>query len=391
MPAINGPTLSEVERITAVSDPVVRNLQITQCYHELSATLGQRTGGGANWCSFATWASKQAGQTIRKEDLARTLEGALGSQTAVEQATRDLASAAQKVSARLGTGEIRKFIWKVLEPEAAFERSSQAVAGGNLKVFAEIGREFARFNADCLPDTTYDEGKMARWCEALRPGPAPEGQDALRQAFSNYYRALFEEDGKARHELLLFANLKIGYHEQTRLQPEINAALDAPILSPQMFARNLLQALRPEWGGLIQVVLYLLRLLGRLTEFDRASAAYLEAAQREAQRIVTETMMTIELPHGQRQRLGQDLASTFPPILAHLTNPDLIDLLTQIDPTPDSTLETGAQYWGDLPDRLHFIADMFRCFHISPDLFLAPFTEQQTAALKDGRLPAGRL
>ena len=69
------PTVADVDRIAALADPVLRNLQITQCYCELSRAFAARTGGApANWCTFATWASKQAGQTIRKEDLARTFE-----------------------------------------------------------------------------------------------------------------------------------------------------------------------------------------------------------------------------------------------------------------------------------------------------------------------------
>ncbi len=69
------PTVADVERIAALGDPVSRNLQITQCYSELSRLFAARTGGGpANWCTFATWASKQAGQTIRKEDLQRAFE-----------------------------------------------------------------------------------------------------------------------------------------------------------------------------------------------------------------------------------------------------------------------------------------------------------------------------
>ena len=69
------PTVADVERIAALGDPVLRNLQITQCYCELSRLFAARTGGEpANWCTFATWASKQAGQTIRKEDLRRAFE-----------------------------------------------------------------------------------------------------------------------------------------------------------------------------------------------------------------------------------------------------------------------------------------------------------------------------
>jgi hypothetical protein len=60
--ATNGiPTINDVNRITTAADAVVRNLQITQCYHELSLGLAERTGEIANWCTFATWASKQAG------------------------------------------------------------------------------------------------------------------------------------------------------------------------------------------------------------------------------------------------------------------------------------------------------------------------------------------
>ena len=70
--------LADVEAICRHVDPVLRNLRITQAYHELSAGLAAWAGEAANWCTFATWASRQAGQTIRREDLARTLEAGLG-------------------------------------------------------------------------------------------------------------------------------------------------------------------------------------------------------------------------------------------------------------------------------------------------------------------------
>ena len=47
------PTLADVDRIAALSDPVIRNLQITQCYHDLAAVMAIRLRG-ANWCTFAT-------------------------------------------------------------------------------------------------------------------------------------------------------------------------------------------------------------------------------------------------------------------------------------------------------------------------------------------------
>ena len=119
--------------------------------------------------------------------------------------------------------------------------------------------------------------------------------------------------------------------------------------------------------------------------------AFLAAMQREAQYITTETMMTITLPPRQRLRLGDDLRSGFPTVLQKIANPELKALLNQIDPTPDSTLESGADLWGDFADRLHFIADMFRCYQTAEELYDPPFLPGQTAALKEGRLPVGEL
>ena len=391
MPADTIPTTSDVERIAALSDPVLRNLQITQCYHELALPLMERTGGNANWCAFATWASKQAGQSIRKEDLTRMLEKAMLTEAEAKEASQDLVVAARRIGSKLGVEEILDMSWKVMDPEFAFTRSSDAVARGNRKVFAEIGREFARFYAACLDKTTYQAEKIALYCDQLLPGEPPDGQRYLRQAFQAYYQALFEEDEKARIELLLLANLEIGFHEQTRLQPEINEALAAPVISPQEFTQNLLNALLPGQGGLAQLIWLVLRLFSKLVGFEFAVEAYAAAARRQAQHIITETMMAIEMPCQQQLRLGEDLTAGFPPALQHISNPDLLNLLAQIDSTPDSTRESGAEYWGDLPDRLHFIADMFRCYAISPDMLEAPFTAEQAAALKEGRIPAGRL
>jgi hypothetical protein len=391
MPAENFPTLAQVDQITANPDAVIRNLQITQCYHELSLALAARTEQAANWCTFATWASKQAGQTIRKEDLARTLENTIGSSAEVAQAAQGVEAAAQRAGSRLKIETILEFIWKVWDPASAFERSSDAVARGNRKVYAEIGREFTRFYAACLEDTAFDAAKIAQFCEALRPGEPPEGQEYLRQAFRCYYQALFEDDEKTRTELLLLANIEIGFHEQTRLQPEIAEALAAPVIEPEQLAGNLLNALFPQREWLSRLILMAMRLLGRLTEFDRAVETLAAALRQEAQRIVTEFMMTIELPHGVRLHLGDDLRAEFPPSLKQITNPDLRLLLERIDPTPDSPTESGAELWANLPDRLHFIADMFRCFALTPDLQEPPYTLKQVAALKEGRLPEGRL
>ena len=73
--------VEKIDAIASLTEPVLRNLQITQCYYELSKAFASRMNLGANWCTFATWASKQAGQTIRREDLQHTLELALKKRT----------------------------------------------------------------------------------------------------------------------------------------------------------------------------------------------------------------------------------------------------------------------------------------------------------------------
>lgn len=100
--------------------------------------------------------------------------------------------------------------------------------------------------------------------------------------------------------------------------------------------------------------------------------------------------MTISLPH-ERLQLGKDLNAEFPVSLKEIANPDLRALLERIDPTPNSLHETGAVDWADLPDRLHFIVDLFRCYQESQDLFEPPFTPEQVTTLKSGHLPVGQL
>ncbi|MCB9456307.1 MAG: hypothetical protein H6671_10015 [Anaerolineaceae bacterium] len=390
LPEINRvPTVAEVDRITALPDPVIRNLQITQCYHELAAALTTRTGVQANWCAFATWASKQAGQTIRKEDLARTLENLLRAAPSV-QSLPDAAATTRAFGSSLPEDEIQETLAEVLNPLAAFDRASDAVGRGNKKVYEEIARVFADFCAECLHDMTYDSATIAQFCGKLRPGNPPDGQEYLRQAFTSYYRALFETDPKTQSELLLLANIEIGFHEQTRLQPEILEAMDAAFVDPQPFRLRVIKALFPNRGWTARIRLFLLRLFRRPSPFDQVLDALVIEARRRAHLLITEYMMTISFP-GTLLRLGHDVPGEFPVSLQQIALPDLRALLDQIDTTPDSTRDTGAVDWSRLPDRLHYIADLFRCYHEWPALFDPPFTPAQVAALKAGRLPEDRL
>ncbi len=384
------PTLAEVDRIAALTDPVIRNLQITQCYHELAVAMAARASG-ANWCTFATWASKQAGQTIRKEDFARLLDDALRAEPVRAQAAPDVAASVQALGSPHSAAEIQETVWDVINPLAAVDRASDAVGRGNQKVYEEIGREFARFEAACLNDAAPDSEKIARFCEGLRPGDPPDGQQYLRQAFARYYQAFFESDAGQRAQLMLLANIEIGFHEQTRLQPEIAEAMNAAFIDPQDFRSRLIKALFPQNSWLVRLRLFLLKLFGRPQPLDAAFDDRLAEARRLAHLIITEYMMTIGLPHDVVLHLGQDLTAEFSPSLKQITLPDLQALLARIDPTPDSTRGSGAVDWSVLPDRLHYIVDLFRCYHESTDLFDPPFSAEQVATLKAEKLPDGRL
>jgi hypothetical protein len=377
----------DVDRVAAISDPVIRNLRITQAYHELSATTAARLGPVANWCTFATWASKQAGRTIRQEDLRRSLEAAFSSSPAAEDAVREVGAEAGRLRADTAPEASLGSVWAIVDPAAALDRASAAVARGNLRVFEEIGREFARFEVECGAAAAADADALVRFVEGLRSGEPPDGQRYLGQAFTRYHRARFEADPVTRAQLVLLGNLEIGLHEQTRLQPEIEEALDAGVADPRDVRDRLIEALVPHGSWLVRLRLGIARLLGRRAPLDAAVDALVVEGQRLVRRAVTRHLMSIELGTAIRLRLGEDLDARFPPSLREIVLPELRALLERIDPTPDNLGESGAADWADLGDRLHFIADMFRCFQESPFLFDAPFTGAQLERLAAGELP----
>lgn len=382
------PSIAEVDHISRLREPVVRNLKITLCYHELASALFARAGG-ANWCCFATWASRQAGQSIRKEDLLRALEHVLTASPVTRRAVKDVAAVAQPHDSTRSLLATNQAIWDALNPFAAVERVSAAVAQGNRKVFAEIGREFARFAATRLEDPAYDAGAIAQFCTELRDGKPPVGQHFLRRAFALYYQALFERDKKAQAELMLCANLAIGYHEQTRLQPEILAAMQASSIEPEPMTRRVIAAIFPARGAVAYADWRSRSRDRQFVPLDNAIARVLAITRKQVRRFLTEHLMTLWIPPDTRLCLGDDLRAQFPASLKVIANPELRALLEQIDPTPDTTTGSGADDWGNLGDRLHFIADLFRSYHESPNLLLPPFTAEQIVELRAGHKPSG--
>ena len=327
------PDVQEVERIAGIANPVIRNLQITECYSRLAAAMPIP---GANWCTFATWASRQAGRTIRGEDLVAELERELGRDAELAHPLASfwrwlLRRGLFQPDTRLG-----RMIGRLHTPFDAFELASDAVARGNRKVFAEIGLEFARYLA--APD--FDA-----FLAGLRPGEPPDGQRLLRQAFARYH-----EPG-APPELIVLANLEIALHEQTRLQPEIREALDVAT-APD---RHIL-------GWPVQ---------RQLTRLSR--------------RVITDCFMVLTLP-GIVLALSRNLDAPAP-----LPGGELAVLVGQYEPVPPGADDCGARDWSELPQRMHYVSHLFRALHERADLADPPFTPEQVERMRAGQIPDGDL
>jgi hypothetical protein len=377
------PNVDEVDRIARLRDPIIRNLQITQCYYEISQSVAPLAGPSANWCTFATWASKQAGQTIRTEDLVHAFEERFYVSTEATALLQNIVTRVRRWGAELETQNLKTAVLQALNPGEALARASDAVARGNRKVFQEIGREFARFLATFHDDTRFDPDKIARFCASLRPGDPPDGQRVLGEAFGAYCEARHAEDAKDKSELMLLANLRAGFHEQIRLQPEIAEALHTSLPNPEELKRKLLANLVSGFW----IRSDLAQFSGRSLWLDRL----VHEINRLIGQVITEHLMTLHLPGGEVVRLGRDLTTTFPPVLAEIRNPKLRQMLAQTDSTPDSLVGSGATDWANFKERMQFITDFFRAYQERPQLFDPPFTPEQVTSLKSGRKPSGRL
>ena len=372
--AVGAPSVDEVRRIAAIANPVLRNLQITHCYSRLAAEFAARSGDGANWCTYATWASRQAGRTVRGEDLLEHLGHRFASHRWVLHPFATLWRRLLRRGLFQPETRIGRLTAELNTPFDAFERTSAAVARGNLKVFEEIGLEFARYLHESPPDFDH-----------LRPGNPPEGQRYLRQAFMHYERLRSEQDPKARAELAVLANLEIGFHEQTRLQPEIREALDAAHATKKDLGRRVLEAVFPSAAGWWSFV------LGPAgAAIGVVAAGFQRTSSRVAREAITDSLMVMTLP-GRVLTLGTHLADAYPEVLDEPADAELTELLARFEPVAPEPDDCGALDWSDLHQRMHYIVHLFRAFHLSAELARPPFTPEQVASFDHGVVPDGEL
>jgi hypothetical protein len=376
------PRVDDVRRIAAISNPVIRNLEITQCYSRLAAAFAVRSGEGANWCTYATWASRQAGRTIRGEDLLEHFGRRLDRSRWLLHPIKTIWRRLLRRGLFQRDTRIGRLTAELHTPFDAFELASDAVARGNLKVFEEIGLEFARYLDECPPD---DAPALQRFLDGLRPGDPPEGQIYLRRAFARYERARLEREPKERAELAVLANLEIGFHEQTRLQPEIREALDAGYSTQEELGRRTLEAIFPSasrWWAVVR--------RPAAAVAGVLAAGVQRSASRLAREVVTDSFMVLSLP-GRMLALGTHLDDAYPEALHEPADAELTELLARFEPVAPEPDDCGARDWSELQQRMHYIVHMFCAFHLSEDLSRPPFIAEQVASFSRGTVPEGEL
>jgi hypothetical protein len=365
--------LEDLRRIAELEAPILRNLLITQRYYDLSRGLTRVLGpASANWSTFATWASKTAGQSIREEEIPPELIEFLKREARLETRLERFYAA---------LGPLARFAPR-LDPfelaRAIIREVARQIAEGNLRVFAELAPLFAELTAR-FGDGRGSEQELAAFLANLEPGPAEHGgQDALKAAFQSYFSAHQLENHSERIELILLGNVRIGLHEQTRLQPNIAGALDAPF-SESVYER--FGAAGPK---------FLHRPLRALLRFGvRLFAGELLD---DWQRLATRLLMKLAAPNGDEIPLGRDLPpERFDPLLARLTNPELVAFLGRYDSDLTTTRGSAAVNWTILEDRMRFIGELFRVSQRDPSWFEQPFSESQRRDIEAGRVPPGPL
>lgn len=381
--------LSAIKATMASKDPVQRNLQITQTYSDINLELSKLMGKqNVSWCAYATWASKTAGQFIRKDNIDNTILDFLRDKDWVKETLSKMPSALNWFGWKMKISDTH--IYNILNETA--QAASHQVAEGNLLVFSELAPLYEKFISIASKSTAYQQEDLQEFLDYLNSFEEEKnGNEKLKQAFTAYYQAIFEEDEKTKAELIFMANVLVGYHEQIRLDPAINNSIQAPI--EEVLKKKLLGNI-DQWlqGNIPSMIYYFIH--PYLKSKVEPMVNNLADGWRE---VSTKRLMAIEVPDGQID-LSEDLpmisysqGGMFPEVLKNIKNPTLQDILKQLDYTPDTTKGTGASDWGNLGDRMNFIADFFRSAQQDEKLFISPFSDNQIVAIKNGEIPSGKL
>ena len=364
------PLIPSIEEIAGMTDPVLRNLHITQRYHELATGLRDAgIGEDATWCAFAVWASKTAGATIRGEVLpARARQLLVDNEATHDVLNRFNHGVGAWAAEHLAHDHLARAIDGVTADVAT------SIANGNVLVFAELAPLFTELLEAHRQSVSTSEALSAA---LARVGADVDGNAVVR-AFSAYGQALGQSDGRAA--LVLQANTLAVSHEQQRLQPAIRSALDAAI------SDTLERVIDDDVVGHIPTP----EARRALDEVTGQVCQLLDAAWDTA---LTESIMQLVTASE-----TLDLRRDVPPLPDGMFPPALRDLpaaaaavVAEWDKTGGTGAPSGARDWARLEERMNYIVNLFRSRQRDPSLFTPPFSDAQLAVLATGSLPQGPL
>ena len=368
----------QVADTIALTDPVRRNLRITLSYHRILHAMTPLVGTvDVSWPAYAVWASRTVGHYVRSEEIPRLARGFVDE---ADLASRFLA-AIDADRAELGALLTLPATFLHAAIEQVTEEIPKQLGEGNRLVFEELGPAYVTFIEAFEGKASGDPAILETYLRRYRPGrPEDGGQTMLADAFVAYHEAMCAEHPQRRAEWMLLGNLTTGYHEQIRLQGPIAKALDAR-LSDRVVAHL-------ETGG-HGISASLLKALVRVAPH------VLDDVEDAWRTLATEYFMTLKLPDVEL-RLGADVpplpnGQDFPVDVARCTIPKLLELLTELDHSPNRLRGSRAHDWSRLADRMNFIVDVFRSRQQHARLFEPPFDASQIAEIDENRLPNGEL
>jgi len=354
-----------VEAIAAMDDPVLRNLWITQRYHEFAVQLRDAgLGEDASWCAFAVWASKTAGETIRGNVLtARAGLLVADCQEALHHGVGGL------VGRHLTHGHLGRAIGGVVDDVSA------QMARGNLMVFTELAPLFTALIDAQRSSPSSPEALLTALAPALEPLASGDDAAPVVTAFGCYARALFAPADRAA--LVLQANTLAVAHEQRRLQDPIESALNAAI------SDTLKEVIETQIVGHLPIAAARHQLDHAIDEVCGVLDAAWDTVLTECVMQLVTACETFDL----RRDVPPLESGMFPAALCDLTGNPAGEAVAQWDRTKGTGTPSGARDWAKLTERMNFIVNLFRSRQQDANLFSPPFSEDQLAVLARGRLP----